>query len=58
MPRVLVTPVVYAEGRGPWREVLDAAGFEIVYAQGDCVHLPTADFVRQLAGIDCTLASV
>ncbi|MEY4177695.1 MAG: D-3-phosphoglycerate dehydrogenase [Planctomycetota bacterium] len=58
MPRVLVTPVVYADGRGPWRDVLDAAGFEVILAQGDCVHLPTTDFVRQLQGVDCTLASV
>ena len=58
MPRVLVTPVVYADGKGPWREVLDAAGFDVVVAEGDCVQLPTEDFVRQLQGIDCTLASV
>lgn len=58
MPRVLVTPAVYADGRGPWRDVLDAAGFEVVLADGDCVHLSTADFVRQLQGVDCTLASV
>lgn len=58
MPRVLVTPVVYADGHGPWRDVLDAAGFEVILAHGDCVHLPTVDFVRQLENVDCTLASV
>ena len=58
MPRVLVTPVVYADGRGPWREVLDAAGFDVVLADGDCVHHSTDELVRQLQGIDCTLASV
>lgn len=58
MPRVLVTPVVYAQGVGPWREVLESAGFEIVFARGDCTQLPAADFIRQLQGIDCTLASV
>lgn len=58
MPRVLVTPVVYAQGVGPWREVLEAAGFDIAYARGDCTQLPTAEFIAQLQGIDCTLASV
>jgi len=58
MPRVLVTPVVYAHGVGPWREVLEAAGFDIVYARGDCTQLSTAEFTEQLQGIDCTLASV
>lgn len=58
MPRVLVTPVVYASGSGPWREVLDAAGFDVVLAEGDCTQLSTADFLRQLQGVDCTLASV
>lgn len=58
MPRVLITPVVYANGQGPWREVLEQAGFEIVYAQGDCTTLSAADFLQQLQGIDCTLASV
>lgn len=58
MPRVLVTPAVYANGIGPWRDVLDAAGFEVVLADGDCVHHSKSEFIRQLQGIDCTLASV
>lgn len=58
MPRVLITPVVYANGQGPWREVLERAGFEIVYPQGDCTTLSSADFLQQLQGVDCTLASV
>lgn len=58
VPRVLVTPTVYADGKGPWRDVLDAAGFDVVLAQGDCVQLPAAELIRQLQGIDCTLASV
>lgn len=58
MPRVLITPAVYASGHGPWREVLDAAGFEVVLADGDCVHHPKPELIRQLQGIDCTLASV
>jgi len=58
MPRVLVTPVVYASGKGPWRDVLDAAGFEVVMAEGDCTLLSAEEFLKQLQGIDCTLASV
>lgn len=58
MPRVLITPVVYANGEGPWREVLERAGFEIVYPQGDCTTLTAAELLQQLRGIDCTLASV
>lgn len=58
MPRVLVTPTAYAQGIGPWRQVLEAAGFEIIYCRGDATQLPTAEFIQQLQGIDCTLASV
>ena len=58
MPRVLVTPTVYSQGSGPWRDVLDAAGFEVTLAEGDCVQLPTSELIRQLQGVDCTLASV
>lgn len=57
-PRVLVTPTAYAGGVGPWREVLEEAGFEIIYARGDCTQQTTDEFVAQLEGIDCTLASV
>src|SRR5436190_901414 len=39
MPRVLITPAVYANGEGPWRPVLEQAGFEIVYPPGDCTAL-------------------
>jgi D-3-phosphoglycerate dehydrogenase len=58
MPRVLITPAVYATGQGPWREVLETAGFELVYPKGDCTTLPPDEFLKQLQGVDCTLASV
>ena len=54
MPRVLITPVVYAGGEGPWREVLESAGFDIVYAEGDCTGHSQAEFLRQLQGVDST----
>lgn len=58
MPRILVTPAVYRHGRGPWRDVLDAAGFEIVIPSDDCTQIDTAAFLKHLKGIDGTLASV
>jgi D-3-phosphoglycerate dehydrogenase len=58
MPRILITPVVYANGRGPWRDVLDAAGFECVFPQGDCTQMDKPTFLKWLDGIDGTLASV
>lgn len=58
MPRILVTPVVYRHGRGPWREVLDQAGFELVFPQEDCTQVSPARFRELLHGIDATLASV
>jgi phosphoglycerate dehydrogenase-like enzyme len=58
MPRILVTPAVYRHGRGPWRDVLSAAGFELVIPPDDCTQIDTATFLRYLQGIDGTLASV
>lgn len=58
MPRILITPVVYASGKGPWRDVLDAAGFECVFPQGDCTQMDKPTFLKWLEGIDGTLASV
>ncbi len=58
MPRILVTPVVYAQGRGPWRDVLDAAGFELVFPPFDCTQVEKSKLIGALQGIDGTLASV
>lgn len=58
MPRILITPTVYANGTGPWRDVFAAAGLEPVLAQGDMTQLPPSELIRQLQGIDGTLASV
>ncbi|WP_254510956.1 phosphoglycerate dehydrogenase [Anatilimnocola floriformis] len=58
MPRALITPAVYANGQGPWREVLDAAGVEVVIPPVDCTTLTEAEFIAQLQGIDFTLASM
>ncbi|MDA1161610.1 MAG: phosphoglycerate dehydrogenase [Planctomycetota bacterium] len=58
MPRVLVTPAVYRDGHGPWRQVLEDAGFEIVIPPVNCMQISSADFLEHLKGIDGTLAGI
>lgn len=58
MPRILVTPAVFKEGHGPWREVLDAAGFEVVIPPVNCMQISSDEFVKLLEGIDATLAGI
>jgi phosphoglycerate dehydrogenase-like enzyme len=58
MPRVLIAPSVLYQAPGTYRDVLQAAGLEVVYPQPgksllDCNHLK-----QQLEGIDAVLASV
>lgn len=58
MPRILVTPAVFQDGHGPWREVLDAAGFEVVIPPVNCMQISSEEFVKLLDGIDATLAGI
>ena len=58
MPRILVTPAVYQDGRGPWRDVLDAAKFDVVIPPSDAVAMDAHTLIKHLAGIDGVLASV
>ncbi len=58
MPRILVAPNVYRDGQGPWRAVLEAAGFDIVIPPVDCSQLDRTSFLSHLREIDGTLASV
>ncbi|MFM2093658.1 MAG: D-3-phosphoglycerate dehydrogenase [Planctomycetota bacterium] len=58
MPRALITPVVYQDGNGPWRPILEAAGIDYVIAKGDCTTQSADEFIQQLQGIDGTIASV
>jgi phosphoglycerate dehydrogenase-like enzyme len=58
MPTVLITPIVYQNGIGPWRSILDAAGFQLRFPDGDCVGMDRESFLRELQGVDGTLASV
>ena len=52
MPRALITPVVYQDGNGPWRPILEAAGIDYVIAKGDCTTQSADEFIQQLQGID------
>ena len=58
MPRILVTPAVFKEGHGPWREVLDAAGFEVVIPPVNCMQISSEEFLALLDGIDGTIAGI
>lgn len=58
MPRVLVTPPVLTRHAGPYYEVLQAAGCEIVYPSGDAEFGSADALVKQLEGIDAVLCSV
>ncbi|MGZ0169986.1 MAG: phosphoglycerate dehydrogenase [Planctomycetales bacterium] len=58
MPRVLVTPAVFKDGTGPWRDVLEPAGFEIVIPPVNCTQISSEEFVTFLDGIDGTLAGI
>lgn len=58
MPRILVTPTVFKNVRGPFRDVLDAAKFDLVFPETDAVRMDRGTLVKHLAGIDGVLASV
>jgi phosphoglycerate dehydrogenase-like enzyme len=58
MSKVLVTPVYLYEADGPYREVLRAGGFEVVYPpQGLSLKEPQT-LIRELDGVDAVIASV
>src|SRR5581483_6414087 len=58
MPRILVTPTVFKNVRGPFRDVLEKADFEMIFPESDAVRMDRATLVKHLAGIDGVLASV
>jgi phosphoglycerate dehydrogenase-like enzyme len=58
MPRVLVTPSVLYQAPGAYRDVLQAAGLEVVYPQAGLSLLDRQHLLSQLADIDAVLASV
>lgn len=58
MPKILITPTAFRDGRGPWRPVLEQAGFEIVIPEADATQLAAPALIEMLRGIDGVLASV
>src|SRR5688572_13667836 len=58
MPRVLVSPSVLYQAPGPYRDLLTAAGFEVVYPQAGLSLLERHNLLSQLEGVDAVLASV
>jgi D-3-phosphoglycerate dehydrogenase / 2-oxoglutarate reductase len=58
MPRVLVTPAVINGVPGPYKQVLEAAGLEVVYPPRDAALADPAVLTKHLQGIDAVLASV
>lgn len=57
MPRVLVTPSVLNGLPGKYRDVLEAAGFEVVYPAAGANLFDPPTLLAHLRGIDATLAS-
>lgn len=58
MPKILITPTAFRDGRGPWRPVLEKAGFEIVMPDVDATQLGPDALIKLLDGIEGVLASV
>ncbi len=58
MPRVLITPTVLQHVDGPYREILQTAGFEVVYPPEGLSLKDPAVVSQQLRGLDAVLASV
>ena len=57
MPRALVTPPMWNQRPGTYREILEQAGFEVVYPAADA-NLSQPAILRQvLQGVDALLAS-
>jgi D-3-phosphoglycerate dehydrogenase / 2-oxoglutarate reductase len=58
MPRVLVTPVYLNNVEGPYRDVLQAGGFEVAYPPEGLSLKDPSVLIEQLQGADAALASV
>ena len=57
MPRVLVTPPMWNQRPGKYREILEQAGFEVVYPPADANLTQPAVMRQVLQGVDALLAS-
>ena len=57
MPRVLVTPTMLRNVPGEYRDILQAAGFEVVYPSADQDTMQPQTLLACLEGVDALLAS-
>jgi len=57
MPRALVTPPMWNHRPGRYREILEQAGFEVVYPPADAELAQPAVMRQVLQGVDALLAS-
>ncbi|CAL1125502.1 unnamed protein product [Cladocopium goreaui] len=58
MPRVLVTPAMLHEKGGPFRDILEAAGLEVVFPTGGLALMDPVTLQSNLEGIDAVLAGM
>ncbi|MBX7073878.1 MAG: phosphoglycerate dehydrogenase [Pirellulales bacterium] len=59
MPRVMVFPFMLKNQPGPYRDILERAGFEVVYPQDNSAVLANPEaLVAELQGIDAALAGM
>ncbi|HEX4128547.1 MAG TPA: phosphoglycerate dehydrogenase [Pirellulales bacterium] len=58
MPRVLVAPPVFNRKPGPYCEVFDTAGFEMIYPDGDLTYMPAAERIAYLSKVDAVMAGI
>jgi phosphoglycerate dehydrogenase-like enzyme len=58
MPKVLVTPTMLQRCPGPYSEILEKAGFEVVYPPPDTDTMQPGVIAELLQGMDAILASV
>ncbi|HEX3999080.1 MAG TPA: phosphoglycerate dehydrogenase [Pirellulales bacterium] len=58
MPRILITSPILQHAPGPYRDLLETAGMEVVYLPQGAKLFEPASLIRLLDGIDGTLATV
>ena len=58
MPKVLITPVYLYQAEGPYRDLLRAGGFEVVYPPEGLSLKEPQTLIEELDGIDAVIASV
>ncbi|MBS0210464.1 MAG: phosphoglycerate dehydrogenase [Planctomycetes bacterium] len=56
MPRILVMPAHFRHAPGPYRQVLEQAGFDIRWLPVDPLSLSRGQLIEQLQGIDGVIA--